>query len=109
MSGTGNRAAGEETSGAALGLLIGPTLRTGQVDAEFLGGAVDVLVEVPHLDLVAVLGEDLHVEAQRLHLLDKNLETLGDARLGDVVALHDGLVDLDPAQHVVGLDGQELL
>ena len=101
--------AGEKAGGAALILLVGPTLRAGQVDAEFLGGAVDVLVEVPHLDLAAVLGEDLHVEAQGLHLLDEHLEALRDARLGNVVSLDDGLVDLDPAQHVIGLDGQELL
>jgi hypothetical protein len=34
-------------------------------------------------------GQHLHVEAQRLHLLDEHLERLGDARLGDVLALDD--------------------
>ena len=46
---------------------------------------------------------------RRLHLLDEHLEALGDARLGDVLALDDGLVDLDPAEDVVGLDGEQLL
>jgi hypothetical protein len=55
------------------------------------------------------LGEDLDVEAQGLHLLDEHLEALGDARLGDVLALDDGLVDLHAAEHVVGLDRQQLL
>ena len=60
-------------------------------------------------DLRAFLVDDLDVEAERLHLLDEHLEALGDARLGDVLALDDGLVDLHPAEHVVGLDGEDLL
>ncbi len=72
-------------------------------------GAVDVVVELTHLDLLAGLGEHLDVEAERLHLLDEHLEALGDARLGDVLALDDGLVHLDPAEHVVGLDREQLL
>ena len=52
---------------------------------------------------------DLDVQAERLHLLDQDLEGLGDARLGDVLALDDGLVDLHAAEHVVGLDRQQLL
>src|SRR5580704_5838978 len=51
----------------------------------------------------------LDVEAQRLHLLDEHLEALGDARLGDVLPLDDGLVDLDAAQDIVGLDGEQFL
>src|SRR5689334_20323718 len=78
-------------------------LTPGQVDAELLGRAEHVLVAVAHLDLHAVAGEHLDVEAQRLHLLDEDLERLGDARLGDVLALDDGLVHLDPAHDVVGL------
>ena len=57
----------------------------------------------------AVVGEHLDVDAERLHLLHEHLEALGHARLGDVVALDDRLVHLDPAEHVVGLDGQQLL
>jgi hypothetical protein len=83
--------------------------RAADVDAELLGGAEDVLVELAHLDLGAVVGEHLDVDAERLHLLHEHLEALGHAGLGDVVALDDGLVDLDPAEHVVGLDGQQLL
>src|SRR6478735_5622298 len=94
---------------AALVLFIRPTLGPGEVDAELLGGAEDVLVELPHLDLLAGLGEDLDVQAQGLHLLDEHLEGLGDAGLGDVLALDDGLVDLHAAGHVVGLDRQQLL
>src|SRR3954447_26160278 len=80
-----------------------------QVDAQLLRRAEDVLVGVPHLDGAAVAREHLDVEAQRLHLLDQHLERLGDAGLGDVLALDDGLVDLHAAEHVVGLDRQELL
>src|SRR6188768_1899292 len=94
---------------SALVLVVGATLRTAEVDAELLGGAEDVLVQLAHLDLLAGLGEDLDVQAERLHLLDEHLEALGDAGLGDVLALDDRLVDLDPAQDVVGLDGEQLL
>src|SRR6478752_5853074 len=89
--------------------LVAATFGPGEVDAEFLSGAEDVLVELTHLDLLAGLGEDLDVEAQGLHLLDEDLEALGDAGLGDVLALDDGLVDLHAAEHVVGLDGEQLL
>src|SRR6188472_2028847 len=94
---------------SALVLVVGATLRTAEVDAELLGGAEDVLVQLAHLDLLAGLGEDLDVQAERLHLLDEHLEALGDARLGDVLALDDGLVDLHAAEYVVGLDGEQLL
>ena len=104
----------ESESGDALGgapgvLFVGTPFRPGQVDAELFGGAEDVLVELAHLDLLARGREDLDVEAEALHLLDQHLERLGDAGLGDVLALDDGLVDLHPAQHVVGLDGEQLL
>src|SRR5438094_5574303 len=93
----------------ALVLLVGAALRTGEVDAELLGGTEDVLVELPHLDLLAGRGEDLHVQTEGLHLFDEDLEGLGDAGLGDVLALDDRLVDLHAAEHVVGLDGEQLL
>src|SRR5215471_2643089 len=69
-------------------------LTPGQVDAEFLGGAEHILVGVTHLDRRAVAGEHLHVEAEGLHLLDQHLERFRYPGLGDVLALHDGLVDL---------------
>src|SRR5664280_1966266 len=84
-------------------------LAPGQVDAQLLGRPEDVLVGVAHLDRHTVAGEHLDVEAQRLHLLDQHLERLRNARLGNVFALDDGLVDLDPAEDVVGLDRQQLL
>src|SRR5882672_4379084 len=71
----------------------------GQVDAEFLCRPEHVLVGLTHLDGQAVAGEHLDVEAQGLHLLDQDLEGLRDAWLGDVLALDDRLVDLDPAEH----------
>src|SRR3954468_13449443 len=81
----------------------------GQVDTELLGGAVHVVVGVPHLHGVAVGREDLDVQAERLELLEQHLERLRDARLGDVLALDDRLVHLDAAEDVVGLDRQQLL
>src|SRR4051795_178282 len=49
-------------------VLVGAPLVAADVDAELLGGAEDVLVHLAHLDLGAVVGEHLDVEAQRLHL-----------------------------------------
>ena len=58
---------------------------------------------------LALLGDDVDVERQRLHLLEEHLEGLGDARLGDVLALDDRLVGLHAPDRVVGLDGEHLL
>src|SRR5947207_9522102 len=93
----------------ALVLFVGSALGSGQVDSERLGGAEGVLVELADLHLFTRLVDDTDVEAQGLHLLDEHLEALGDARLRDVLALDDGLVDLHTAQHVVGLDREDLL
>src|SRR5262245_13257290 len=71
-------AAGGPTLGPQLVLFVGSPLRPADVDAELLGRAEDVLVELPHLDLLARLREDLDVDAQGLHLLDEDLEALGD-------------------------------
>src|SRR5680860_117436 len=98
-----------KTSWGGSDFLDAAGLSAGQVDAELLGGAEDVFLRVAHLDRAAVLGQHLDVEAERLHLLDENLERLGDPGVGDVLALHDGLVDLDATGHVVGLDGEQLL
>src|SRR5688572_6632844 len=84
-------------------------LAAGQIDAQLLRGPEDLVVGVAQLDRLAVAGEDLHVQAERLQLLEQHLERLRDARLGDVLALDDRLVDLDAAQDVVGLDGEQLL
>src|SRR6266436_7568481 len=51
----------------------------------------------------------LHVEAERLQLLDEHVERLGQARLERVLALDDRLVHAGASDHVVGLDGEELL
>src|SRR4028118_957851 len=76
-------------------------LTPGQVDAELFGCPEDVFVGLANLDGHAVARQHLDVEAERLHLLDQHLERLGDAWLGDVLALDDGFVDLDAAKHVV--------
>src|SRR5205814_3429101 len=64
---------------------------------------------VADLDAGALLGAHVDVERQRLHLLEQDLERLGDRRLGDVLALDDRLVGLNPADRVVGLDREHLL
>src|SRR5699024_11761293 len=46
----------------------------GQVDAEFLGSTVDLVLRFAHLDLAAVGRQNFDVEAQGLHLLDEDLD-----------------------------------
>src|SRR5215207_6995409 len=106
------RSAGPGSSGPAdhrSHVFDGRRLAAGEVDAQLLRGPEDLVVGVAQLDRVAVAGEDLHVQAERLELLEQHLERLRDARLGDVLALDDRLVDLDAAEDVVGLDGEQLL
>src|SRR5918995_101401 len=81
----------------------------GDVDAELFCSTEGVVVGVTEVDRRAVGREDLDVQAERLHLLHEHLERLGDAGLLDVLALDDGLVHLDAAEDVVGLDREELL
>src|SRR5260370_7401201 len=83
-------------------------LAPGQVDAEFLGRAEDVLVGIAHFDRGPVARQHLDVEAERLHFLDQDLEGLRHAWFWYVLALDDSLVHLDPAEHVAGLDGEHL-
>ena len=52
---------------------------------------------------------DLDLESQALQLADQHVERFGDVRLGQVLALDDGLVDLCSALHVVRLHRQDLL
>src|SRR5687768_9531057 len=63
-------------AGAALAtplvFLVGAPLGAAEVDAELLGGAEHVLVELAHLDLLAGVGQHLDVEAEGLHLLDEH-------------------------------------
>src|SRR6266545_6624988 len=59
---------------------------------------------------LSVLGLDqLDVQAQALQITDEHVERLGQTGVEHGVALHDGLVDLGPTVHVVGLGGEELL
>src|SRR6266568_5524146 len=59
---------------------------------------------------LSVLGLDqLDVQAQALQLPDEHVERLGQTGVEHGVALDDGLVDLGPTVHVVGLGGEELL
>ena len=58
----------------------------------------------------AVAGlDELDVQAERLELLDEDVEALGQTRLERVLALDDGLVHPRAAHDVVALDGEELL
>src|SRR6476620_10285753 len=95
--------------GAFSDLFDAGRLTPAQVDAELLRRAEDLLVGLLHLDRRAVAAQDLDVETQGLHLLEEDLERLRDARVGDVLALDDGLVDLHATGNVVRLDRQKLL
>ena len=61
------------------------------------------------MQLVVVFGEHFDVEREGLQFFEQHLERLGDAGLGDVVALDDALVRLDTADDIVRLDGEDLL
>ena len=63
----------------------------------------------PECDLLLVLVRAPRPQAEALQLLDEHLERLRHARLQDVLALDDRLVGLHAADHVVGLDRQQLL
>ena len=80
----------------------------GEVDAELLGGAQQLVVLLADLDR-ALVGDEVGVEREALDLLQQHLERLRDRRLGDVLGLDDRLVGLDAADGVVGLDGEHLL
>src|SRR5262249_8062574 len=82
---------------------------TRQIDAELFRGPEHLVIGLAHLESHAVAGQHLDVEAQRLQLLEQHLERLRDARLGDVLALDDGLVYLHATEHVIGLDREQLL
>src|SRR5262245_2472334 len=93
-------------TGSGVGGRSGPpgsVLEPGQVDAAQVGQRIrrGVLGKV---DLLLVLVEDLHVEPQRLELLDEDLERLRHAGRLDVLTLDDGFVCLDAAHDVVRLD-----
>src|SRR4051812_33211059 len=105
----GGRPAPRGPAGYLLNVLDAGGLAAAEVDAQLLRGPEDLVVGVAQLDRVAVAGEDLHVQAQRLELLEQHLEGLRDARLRDVLALDDRLVHLDAPEDVVGLDGEQLL
>src|SRR3954470_7432118 len=105
----GSRPASWRPAGYRSDVLDAGGLAAAEVDAQLLRGPEDFVVGVAPLDRLAVAGEDLHVQAERLQLLEQHLERLRDARLGDVLALDDRLVHLDAAQDVVGLDGEQLL
>src|SRR5918996_1620536 len=65
-----------------------------EIDPELFGRSEHVLVGLLHLDLLALRGENLHVQGEGLHLLDQHLERLRDPRLGDLLVhqveeLHD--------------------
>src|SRR5215204_6536637 len=105
----GSRPALSRPAGYLLDVLDAGGLAAAEVDAQLLRGPEDLVVGVTELDRLPVAGQHLDVEAERLQLLEEHLERLRDARLGDVLALDDRLIDLDAAQDVVGLDGEQLL
>ena len=61
------------------------------------------------LDLLTLFVENADVKAERLKLLNKHLECLGNAGSGDILTLNDRLVSLTASVDVVRLDGQDLL
>src|SRR6195952_3320606 len=107
---TATHRGGSSTSGSVHQFVDRGRLVAGQVDSEVGRSPLEiVVVGIAHLDGGAVRGQHLHVQAERLELFEEHLERFGDARLRDVLALDDGFVDLDAADDVIALDGEELL
>src|SRR5215510_1149496 len=73
------------------------------------GRSVSILSISSSRRLLAVFGNELDVEGEALQLLHEHVEGFRGARLEEVLALHDGLVDPVAALHVVGLHGEHLL
>src|SRR6478735_1419875 len=92
-----------------LDLFYGAGLCARQIDAQFLRSREDCVIRVTHFNCGSVRGKNFHVQAQRLHFLDQDLEGFGNARLGDVLALDDRFVDLHTTVDVIGLDREEFL
>ena len=88
-------------------VLVGDSLGAGNIT--HIEAGLFVVEVLAHIDLVAFLVLDHDVQTQRLQFLEHDAEGLGDARLRDGLALDDGLVGLDTALDVIGLDGQDLL
>src|SRR5690554_4225547 len=81
----------------------------GQGDTEGLGSLVCVVFRLAHFENVAFRVEDLNVQTQRLHLFHQHAERLRQAWFGDVLSLHNRLIDLDATHDVVRLDSQQFL
>src|SRR5690606_15095198 len=87
-------------------LVVIPSL---DVDAELASHFADILFVFPDGDFLRILRYNTHIEGEALELLDQHLERLGHAGLRYVLTLYDGFVRLDPADHIVRLDGEHLL
>ena len=65
----------------------------------------DSSISTPLIRLV----EDLHGEPQALQFFDQHLEGFRHTRFQDRIPLHNRFVGLDPAHHIITLDGEQLL
>src|SRR6185369_17869538 len=72
-------------------------------------GNWEVLIRRYSRGLLGLEVDQLNIETQCLQFADEHVERLRDARLDGRFALHDGLVDLGAAIHVVGFRRQQLL
>ena len=58
---------------------------------------------------LAVIGEQLDVEAERLELFDQHIERLWETRFEGEVSVDDRFVHARTTQDVVGFDGEYFL
>ena len=89
------------------GILALRRVDTCYIEIEVLCFLIDVLIIVIVVldrDLLGILIEDLDVETDGLEFLDEDLEGFRNTRLWNVLALDDGLVGLDTADDIIGLD-----
>src|SRR5579884_42289 len=87
--------------------LLVALLESGDVDIQ--GRHLILARLIGDVDLFVLFVQNLNREGQALQLLHEHLEGFGHAGFQDALPLDDGLVCLDAADHVVRLDGQQLL
>ena len=86
-----------------------------RVERQWILGLLENAEEIFHLVITPWplsplrLLEQLHVQAERLELLDHNVERLGQSGLERVLALDDRFVHPRSSRHVVGFNREHLL
>ena len=80
-----------------------------QILSFVFNGAVVVVIIVTYDNFLGLSGKDANIKADRLQFFDENLERFGNAGFGNILTFDNGLVSLDSADDIIGLDGKNFL